>query len=117
MPHREHGPVLERHQTIFERVLFIVRVIGVQTVADVFDLPVEIPHTPELSALGAAINAAVAAGIHANHGSAAKAMVRIDELVEPDPGNVVLYNRQYTDGFLPVMEALKPIYKSMDWQR
>jgi sugar (pentulose or hexulose) kinase len=89
----------------------------IQTVADVFDLPVEIPHTPELSALGAAINAAVAAGIHADHTSAAKAMVRIDELVEPDPGNVVLYNRQYTDGFLPVMEALKPIYKTMDWQR
>ncbi len=89
----------------------------VQTVADVFDLPVEIPHTPELSALGAAINAAVAAGIHPDHGSAAKAMVRIDELVEPDPGNVVLYNRQYTDGFVPTMEALKPIYKTMDWQR
>lgn len=86
---------------------------AVQTVADVFDLPVEIPHTPELSALGAAINAAVAAGIHPDHGAAAKAMVRIDKVFEPEPRNAALYRHIYRDGFLPAMEALKPIYASL----
>jgi sugar (pentulose or hexulose) kinase len=89
----------------------------VQTVADVFDLPVEIPHTPELSALGAAINAAVAAGIHRDHGTAARAMVRVGEVVEPDPGNVVLLGRQYNDAFLPAIEALKPLHRALDWRR
>ncbi len=85
----------------------------VQTVADVFDMPVEIPHTPELSALGAAINAAVAAGIHPDHGSAAAAMVRIVKVIEPEPRNAALYRHLYRDGFLPAMEALKPIYATL----
>ncbi len=89
----------------------------IQTVADVFDLPVEIPHTSELSALGAAINAAVAAGIHRDHGSAARAMVRVGDTVEPDPGNVVLLGRQYNDAFLPAIEALKPLHRALDWRR
>ena len=88
-----------------------------QTVADVFDMPVEIPHTGELSALGAAINAAVAAGIHPDHGSAAEAMVRIDRVVEPEPRTVSLYRHLYKDGFLPAMEALKPIYGTLHGSR
>jgi len=86
----------------------------VQTIADVFDLPVDIPHTRELSSLGAAINAAVAAGIHADHGSAAKKMVRVTEVVEPDPGNVALFARQYTDGFMPAFDALRPVFRTLD---
>ena len=86
---------------------------AVQTVADVFDMPVEIPHTDELSALGAAINAAVAAGIHPDHGTAAEAMVRIDRVIEPEPRTVSLYHHQYKEGFLPAMEALKPIYGTL----
>ena len=86
----------------------------VQTIADVFDLPVEIAHTRELSSLGAAVNAAVAAGIYPDHGSAAKKMVRIEQVVEPDPGNVALYSRQYNDGFLPAFEAMRPIFRALD---
>jgi len=85
----------------------------IQTVADVFDLPVEIPHSRELSALGAAINAAVAAGIHPGHTRAAAEMVRIERTVEPIPRNVRTFDRLYRDGFLPAMDALKPLYPSI----
>ncbi len=86
---------------------------SVQTVADVFDRPVEIPHTRELSALGAAINAAVAAGLYPDHATAAENMTRIERTVRPIAANVATYARIYRDGFLPAMEALKPIYPSV----
>lgn len=84
----------------------------VQTVADVFELPVEIPHTRELSALGAAINAAVAAGIYHDHADAAAEMVHIETVVRPIPANVDLYNTLYHSAFIPCMEALRPIYRA-----
>ncbi len=86
---------------------------AVQAVADVFDLPVQVPHTAELSALGAAINAAVAAGIHPDHETAAREMVHMERTVEPIPGNVALYAHLYREAFLPAMEALRPVYRAL----
>lgn len=56
-----------------------------QIISDVFALPVFVPPHPEATALGAAMCAAVGAGIHADLVSAARAMAGTAAMFQPDP--------------------------------
>lgn len=64
-------------------------------VADVCQQPVHAPVVREASALGAAICAAVGAGLYPDLASAAAAMVHWEPIVEPDPAYVRRYKGLY----------------------
>lgn len=86
---------------------------AMQILADVFGMPVERPHTPETSALGAAINAAVGCGMYLDHASAVAAMCRCARRFEPDPASVALYDALYRDVYAPLYARLRPIYQRL----
>ncbi|RJQ07394.1 MAG: hypothetical protein C4551_06770 [Bacillota bacterium] len=65
--------------------------MAMQITADVFGLAVARPHTTETCALGAAINAAVAAGWYKDTDEAAANMTRVERVFEPDSVNVAIY--------------------------
>jgi L-xylulokinase len=69
--------------------------IWVQTFADCFQIPMEIPDGTELGALGAAIGASVAVGIHQDYRSAVRAMARVARRYEPDRRKKSLYAERY----------------------
>jgi xylulokinase len=81
-----------------------------QIKADVTGLPVRIPESVETTATGAAVLAAVAAGVHATVGDAVKAFVayRPDEH-EPDPERAEAYEQSYRR-YRDVYAALKPVF-------
>lgn len=56
---------------------------AMQLTADIFGLPVSRPHLYETSGLGAAINASVGVGLHANYHEALKAMTRLGKTFMP----------------------------------
>jgi xylulokinase len=62
-----------------------------QILADVFDRPLEVRTTGEVSALGAAAIALTAIGAHDSLSSAAAAVARTDAVVHPRPGPVAAY--------------------------
>ena len=84
---------------------------AMQILADVFDLPAERSHTHETSGLGAAINAAVGLGWHADHRAAARAMVHAGTRFEPRPEAVATYERFYTEVFATLYGELKPAFE------
>ncbi|HYF11837.1 MAG TPA: FGGY family carbohydrate kinase [Actinomycetota bacterium] len=83
-----------------------------QIKADVTGLPVRVPESVETTATGAAILAAVAAGVHRDVASAADAFVsfRPDEH-EPDPERREIYDDAYRR-YREVYFALKPVFAS-----
>ncbi len=83
---------------------------AMQLTADIFDLPVERPHTYETSALGAAIDAAVGLGLHSDFNSAVKVMTRTRDTFEPMPGNRDIYNDLYNRVYIKLYNRLKPLY-------
>ena len=72
-----------------------------------FQVPVEIPAGTELGALGAAIAAAVASGVHADYGVAVKTMTRIARRCDPDPSRGDHYARRYAR-YSEIITALGP---------
>jgi xylulokinase len=83
-----------------------------QIKADVTGLPVRVPENVETTATGAAMLAAVAAGLHASVGDAASAFVRYEPgEVEPDPGAASAYEDAYRS-YRDVYFALKPVFAS-----
>ena len=75
-----------------------------QILADVFDRPLEVCASGEVSALGAAAIALTAIGEYASLPAAASALARTDAVVEPRPGAAAeysalraLYGRMYTE--------------------
>lgn len=60
--------------------------LWMQIHADVSNVPIAIPRVPEAVTLGSAVLASVAGGVHSSVTEAARAMVRIDRVVEPRPG-------------------------------
>lgn len=68
-----------------------------QVFADVCGLPVETVAAPEVGALGAAICAAVAGGLHADLGRASAAMCGIAGRHAPDPALRPVYDERYQD--------------------
>lgn len=86
---------------------------AVQLTADIFGLPVERAHTHEASGLGAAIDAAVGLGIHADIPSAVASMVHIGGAREPDPAAHARYDELYQHVYRPMYERLRPLYREI----
>lgn len=113
---REGKERLERKNGVPVRLL---RVSGggsqsdvvLQLTADVFNLPVERPHTYETSALGAAITAMVGLGVYPNMDAAISGMTRLGKRFEPQPETAAIYQRLYSDVYLYMYRQLKPLYQ------
>jgi sugar (pentulose or hexulose) kinase len=82
----------------------------VQITADIFNLPVTIPHTWETAALGAAIVAAVGSGLFPDFPTAVAAMVRHQDPVPPKAENVAIYDEIYKRVYRRMYQRLKPLY-------
>jgi L-xylulokinase len=81
-----------------------------QIFADIFQLPVEIIDAKELGALGCAMAASVASGVYKDLKDAAKHMVKIKYLLEPNATNAEAYARKY-QRYLKVSDALDGIWR------
>ncbi len=69
---------------------------AMQTLANVLDMPIKIAKSDQACALGAAMFASVAAGVHANVGEAQEAMSSgFDAIYEPQPEKVEVYKKLY----------------------
>jgi len=84
-----------------------------QITADIFGLRAERPHTSETSGLGAAINAAVGAGVHADYAAAVRAMTRPGEVFEPDRARARLYTELYREVYSDMYARLLPLYRKI----
>lgn len=113
------------HRTHIERLLRFrarpatIRLTGgaarseawVQIFADALQTPVEIPDGTELGARGAAIAAAVAAGVYATFEQAVGAMVRFARRQEPDRSRQGLYNAKFAR-YRAAIRALDSVWAS-----
>ena len=82
--------------------------LWLQIHADILEKPVHLAREPEACALGSAMAAAVAAGIYADFDEAARAMVAIEKVVEPNPAHAGVYDElfgRYVDLYRRLNEA------------
>ncbi len=86
---------------------------AMQITADVFGMPAERPHTYETSGLGAAINAAVGAGLYPDHASAIRHMTHRGDVFRPIEANRRLYNQLYHEVYQKMYDNLGPLYKAI----
>jgi len=86
---------------------------AMQITADVFGMTAERPHTYETSGLGAAINAAVGAGLFPDYQSALDSMTHEGERFTPIAANVRTYDALYRDVYLKMYGRLGPLYQSI----
>jgi sugar (pentulose or hexulose) kinase len=86
---------------------------AMQITADIFGLPAARPHIYETSGLGAAIDAAVGLGLHADFPRAVQAMTRLGDLFEPDPQRVKIYDELYQRVYQQMYRRLKPLYEEI----
>lgn len=86
---------------------------AMQLTADIFGLPVSRPHLYEASGLGAAIDAAVGIGLHADFPSAIKAMTRLGDTFEPDLKKHRIYDDLYANVYSQMYKRLKPLYQAI----
>jgi L-xylulokinase len=84
--------------------------VWVRMFADIFQLPVEVPEGTELGALGAALAAAVACGVHGSYEQAAAAMTRVARRQEPDKARAEVYAARYRK-YRAAVAALEPFFK------
>ncbi len=85
----------------------------VQMVADIFGLPAQRPHTPETSALGAAIDAAVGLHFFPDFPAAVKQMTRAGKIVEPNAENRKIYQGLFDRVYTKMYHRLLPLYKEI----
>lgn len=83
--------------------------IVVQILAEVLGLPVLHPPSEELAARGAAIVAAVGAGLHSSYDEAVRAMVPEAPTVTPSPDNAALYQRLFDRVYVPGLARWRPL--------
>jgi sugar (pentulose or hexulose) kinase len=83
---------------------------AMQLTADIFCLPASRPHTYETSGLGAAIDSAVALGLHADFASAVRAMTRTARTFEPILAHSALYDELYQQVYRRMYKGLAPLY-------
>ena len=69
--------------------------VNLQIKADIWDLPVATMKNRESACLGAAMMAAVGAGLFKDFSEATKALVRVGRLFEPDPSKSTIYADRY----------------------
>ena len=81
-----------------------------QITADVFGLPTMRMHTSNLAALGAAIDAAVALGIHKSFREAVERMVRVKTAFQPVDENVKIYDRLFREVYVKMYPTLSPLH-------
>lgn len=86
---------------------------AMQITADIFGMPAERPHTYETSGLGAAINAAVGAGLYPDHATAIRHMTHRGQVFQPNEANRRLYNRLYLDVYKKMYKNLGPLYRAI----
>jgi len=86
---------------------------ALQMTADIFDMPVEKPHTYETSALGAAINCAVGLKLYPDFESAISNMCKVGEVYLPKAENRDIYKKLYQKVYSKMYKQLKPLYKDI----
>ena len=77
--------------------------------ADGLGLPVSVAESQETGALGAAIGAAVAAGLHPDLETAVAAMSRLKASLSPDPEMQAHYDARY-HRFTAIRDAMRPLW-------
>jgi len=83
---------------------------AMQMTADIFDMPVEKPHTYETSALGAAINCVVGLKLYPDFKTAIDNMCRVGETYFPNQENSDIYKKIFKKVYKKMYKQLKPIY-------
>jgi sugar (pentulose or hexulose) kinase len=86
---------------------------SLQLTADIFGLEVSRPHVYEASGLGAAIDAAVGAGIHPDFETAVREMTHLGDTFTPSLQVHALYNELYENIYLHMYKQLRPLYKEI----
>ncbi|MFZ5922356.1 MAG: FGGY-family carbohydrate kinase [Chloroflexota bacterium] len=86
---------------------------ALQLTADIFGLPASRPHVYEASGLGAAMDAAVGAGLHPDFPAAIREMTRVRDTFEPDPKAHARYDELYHGVYRKMYGRLKPLYQFM----
>jgi sugar (pentulose or hexulose) kinase len=81
-----------------------------QITADIFGLPAMRMHTSNLAALGAAIDTAVALGIHRSFPEAVERMVRVKKAFQPADENAKIYDRLFREVYVRMYPALSPLH-------
>ncbi|NVJ50382.1 MAG: carbohydrate kinase [Gammaproteobacteria bacterium] len=84
---------------------------ALQVTADIFNLPVLVPHTHETSGLGAAINIAVGMQIYNDYPEAVSNMCRIERRIEPNSAVTPLYHKLYQSVYRRLYRKLAPFYR------
>ena len=87
--------------------------MALQITADVFGLPASRPHVYETSGLGAAIDAAVGAGIHPDFETAIMEMTHLGETFEPDPSTHAIYDLLFKQVYRHMYDRLLPLYEAL----
>ena len=82
-----------------------------QVKADVMGCAVRTPEVPHAAAMGAAVLASVAAGLHGDVPAAVGQMIRWKPSCEPDPVAHTQYHDQW-ETYRQTFEALRPIYEA-----
>ncbi len=85
----------------------------VQMFADILEMDVETIEVKELGALGAAMTAAVAAGLYPDLAAAAAQMVKVSRVYHPDPALSKVYRRKFQD-FRTVADAMSPVWAKLE---
>lgn len=85
--------------------------VAVQIAADMFNLPTYRMATSEISALGAAIDAAVGVGMFSSFEDAVKSMVRTGRKFEPIAGNHKIYSELFNDVYKKNFDIIAPLNK------
>jgi sugar (pentulose or hexulose) kinase len=86
---------------------------ALQMTADIFNMPVEKPHTYETSALGAAINCVVGLKLYPDFNTAIKNMCRIDEVYYPISENTITYQELFNKVYRKMYKQLRPLYQDI----
>ncbi len=84
-----------------------------QITANLFNLPVERPHTYETSGLGAAMAVAVGTGRYDSFEQAAKAMIRFKDRFEPQLDQVEIYEKLFQQVYRKLYGQLRPSYRAI----
>ncbi|GAB2864706.1 FGGY-family carbohydrate kinase [Pseudoduganella ginsengisoli] len=83
---------------------------AMQLSADIFGLPAARAHVYETSGLGAAIAVAAGLGLHADFGTAIRAMTRKGRVFLPNPDASRIYEQLYQRVYLKMYKRLQPMY-------